>query len=94
MDHTGKNCMSSGHFRPSSVIHILVRNKLIFHVVLIKEDDKKIIVVRCVSHVPNAYFSPPLVDTKLPNREFKQTQRLRQIKHHFKINICGIVIIL
>ena len=58
MDHTGKNCMSWGHFQPSSVIHILVRNKLIFHVVFLEEDDKKIIVVRCVSHVPSSLRLP------------------------------------
>ena len=28
----GKNCMSGCHFRRGSVIHILVRNKLIFTV--------------------------------------------------------------
>ena len=60
----GKNCMSGGHFRPGSVIHILVRNKLIVHVDFLKEEDKKIIIVKCVPHVPIAYFSPLLLDTK------------------------------
>ena len=62
----GKNYMSGGHFRPGSVIHILVRNKLIFHVVFLQEDDKMIIIAKCVPHVPNAYFSPLFVDTKVP----------------------------
>ena len=62
----GENCMYGGHFRPGSVIHILVRNKLIFHVVFLEEDDKNIIIVKCVPHVPNAYFSPLLEDTKPP----------------------------
>ena len=62
----GKKCMYGGHFRPGSVIHILVRNKLIFHVVFLEEDDKKITIVKCVLHVPNAYFSPLLEDTKAP----------------------------
>ena len=53
-----------GPFSTWFVIHILVRNKLIFHVVFPEEDDKKIIIEKCVSHVPNAYFSPLLVDTK------------------------------
>ena len=91
----GKNCMSGGHFRPGSVIHILVRNKLIVHVDFLEEDEKKFIIVKCVPHVPNAFFfhhSSWIL--KLPNREFKQPQRLRQIKHHFKINICRIATIL
>ena len=56
----GKDCMSGGHFRPGSVIHILVRNKLIVHVDFLEEDDK-IIIVKCVPHVPNAFFftTPP-----------------------------------
>ena len=62
----GKNCMYGGHFRPGSVIHISVRNKLIFHVVFLEEDDNKINIVKCVPHVPNAYFSPLRVDTKAP----------------------------
>ena len=62
----GKNCMSGGHFRPSSVIHILARNKLIVHVNFLEEEDKKIIIVKRVPHVPIAYFSPLLVDTKVP----------------------------
>ena len=36
----GKNYMSGGHFRPGSVIHILVRNKLIFPVVSLKRTTK------------------------------------------------------
>ena len=64
--HREKNCMSGGHFRRGSVIHILVRNKLIFLVVFLEENDNKIIIVKCVPHVPNAYFSPLLVDTKAP----------------------------
>ena len=31
-----RNCISRGHFRPASVIHILVR-KLIFRVVFLEE---------------------------------------------------------
>ena len=62
----GKNCMYGGHFRPGSVIHILVRNKLIFHVVFLEEEDDKIIIVKCVPQVRNAYFSPLLEDTKAP----------------------------
>ena len=62
----GKNCMYRRHFRPGSVIHILVRNKLIFHVVFLEEDEKKITIVKCVLHVPNAYFSPLLEDSKAP----------------------------
>ena len=62
----GENCMSGVHFRLGSVIHILVQNKLIFHVVFLEEDVKKIVIVKCESHVPNAYFSPLLVDTKAP----------------------------
>ena len=62
----GKNCMYGGHYRPGSVIHILVRNKLIFHVVFLEEDDNKTNIVKCVPHVPNAYFSPLLEDTKAP----------------------------
>ena len=62
----GKNCMSRGHFRPRSVIHILVRNKLIVHVDFLEEEDKKIIIVKSVPHVQNAYFSRLLVDTKAP----------------------------
>ena len=61
-----KNCLSGGHFGPGSVIHILVRNKLIFLAVFLEEDDNKIIIVKCVSHLPNACFSPLLVDTKAP----------------------------
>ena len=52
----GKYCMSGGHFWPSSVIHILVRNKVIDHVDFLEEDDKKIIIVKCLPHVPNAFF--------------------------------------
>ena len=62
----GKNCMSAAHFRPSSVIHFLVGNKLIVHVYFLEEDDKKIIIVKGVPHVPIVYFSPLLVDTKAP----------------------------
>ena len=62
----GKNCMSGVYFGPGWVIHILVQNKLIFDVVLLEEDVKKIIIVKCESHVPNAFFSPLLVDTKAP----------------------------
>ena len=62
----GKNCMSGGHFRPGSVIHILVRNKLIVRVDFLEEEDKKIIIVKRVPHVPNSFFSPLLVDTKAP----------------------------
>ena len=62
----GENCMSGGHFGPGSVIHILVQNKLIFHVVFLEQDVKKIIIVKCESHVPNAFFSPLLVDTEAP----------------------------
>ena len=62
----GKNCMYGGLFRPRSVIHILVRNKLIFHVVFLEENDKKFIPAKCVPHVPNACFSPLLVDTTDP----------------------------
>ena len=58
--------MSGDDFRPGSVIHILVRNKLIFHAVFLEEDDNKINIVKCVPHVPDAYFSPLLVDTKAP----------------------------
>ena len=36
----GKNCMYGGHFRPGSVIHILVRNKLIVHVDFLEEDTR------------------------------------------------------
>ena len=61
-----KNCISGGHFRPGSVIHILVRNKLIVHVDFLEEEDKKIIIANCVPHVPNACFSPLLVGTKAP----------------------------
>ena len=62
----GKNCMSGGHFRPGSVIHILVQNKFIVHVDFLEEEDKKIIIVKRVPHLPNAYFSPLLADTKAP----------------------------
>ena len=62
----GENCMSGVHFGPGSVIHSLVQNKLIFHVVFLEEDVEKIIIVKCESHVPNAFFSPLLVDTKAP----------------------------
>ena len=51
-----RNCISRGHFRPASVIHILVRKKLIFRVVFLEEDHNKIIIVKCVPHVPNAFF--------------------------------------
>ena len=61
-----KNCISGGHFRLGSIIHILVRNKLIVHVDFLEEEDKKIIIVKRVPHVPIAYFSPLLVDTKAP----------------------------
>ena len=86
--------MSGVHFGPGWVIHILVQNKLIFDVVFLEEDVKKIIIVKCESHVPNAFFSPPSWILKLPNRAIEQPQRLRQIKHQFKINICGIATIL
>ena len=62
----GKNCISGGYFRPGLVIHILVRNKLIVHADFLEEEDKKIIIVKRVPHVPIAYFSPLLVDTKAP----------------------------
>ena len=62
----GKYCMSGGHSRPVSVIHILLRNRLIFHVVFLEEKDKKFIPLKWVPHVPNAFFSPLLVDTKDP----------------------------
>ena len=62
----GENCMSRIHFGRGSVIHILVQNKLIFHVVFLEEDVKKIIIVKCESHVPSALFSPLLVDTEAP----------------------------
>ena len=62
----GENWKPGGHFGPGSVIHILVQNKLIFHVVFLEEDVKKIIIVKCESHVPNAFFSPLLVDTEAP----------------------------
>ena len=58
--------MSGGHFRRAPVIHILVRNKLIFLVVFLEEDDNKIIIVKCVPHLPNVYFSPLLEDAKAP----------------------------
>ena len=58
--------MSGDHFQPASVIHILVRNKLIFHAVFLEEEDSKINILKCVSHLPNAYFLPLLVDTKAP----------------------------
>ena len=62
----GENCMSGVHFGPGWVIHILVQNKLIFDVAFLEEDVKKIIIVKCESHVPNGFFSPPLVDAKAP----------------------------
>ena len=62
----GENWMSGGHFGPGWVIHSLVQNKLIFHVVFLEEDVKKIVIVKCESHVPNAFFSPLLEDTKAP----------------------------
>ena len=62
----GENCMSGSHFGHGSIIHILVQNKLIFHVVFLEEDVKKIIIVKCESHVPNAFPSPLLVDTEAP----------------------------
>ena len=59
----GKNCMYGGHFRPGSVIHILVRNKLIFHIVFLEEDDNKInIITKYVPHVARAkrlFFTTP-----------------------------------
>ena len=62
----GKNCMSRRHFRRGFVIHILVPNKLTFRLAFLQEDDKKIIIVKCVPHVPHAHFSPLIVDTKAP----------------------------
>ena len=91
----GENCMSGVHFGPGSVIHSLVQNKFDISRCFSgrgRREDNYCKVRGRTCRTPFFHHSSWIL--KLPNREFEQPQRLRQIKSHFKINICRIVTIL